>query len=407
MTLKNRWLWLGAIAILVLLLLSLFVAPHAPNLRQGSTYSRTPSGYGAWYAYLENQGISVQRWQHPIGDLTRSPHHPEKPLKQTAVPIRFSSQPQTQALVSRPNAPITLVQIDNGLGWFDLPDLDWVKQGNVLVLLGGNPLGLKPSVTAAPFRSVLASPVGNVAIETSRRYLDRDNLSLGVADASPPDSMLSDSYGAIVQAVSLDQGQIIVAATPHLAANAYQDEPGNFKFLAKLVTEPGHPVWIDEYIHGYKDREVIAKETAGSLIGYLIKTPLALVALQASILLLILIWSLNHRMGPATKLTAPSVDNSEAYIQALASVLQKANCHEFVVETIGKAEQLHIQRSLGLGTDLLDPETVAAAWEQQTGRPAADLRQALQFRHRQTHISEPALQNWLNQLVLIRHSLPN
>lgn len=388
MTFKNRWLGLGAIAILVLVLLSLFAAPRTPSLRQGSTYSRSPDGYGAWFAYMQSQGKPVQRWQKPIDQLLPSASDPP------ATEVSHSG-----SLLAAPRSPITFIQIDNGTGGLGIWNEDWIRQGNRLVLVG-----VRAPVMQAPFRSNLESPAGSVTVETSRRLIP-GQLPEQLPQQGEIRLRLSDSYGAVAWEKRWGQGSVIFISTPHLAANAYQAQPGNFKFLAQLVTEPGDPIWVDEYLHGYKDQDIVTQETSQSLLRYLSNTPLVLVAVQAIAILLVLIWAQNRRFGPPMPVIEPKPDNSAAYIQALAGVLQKANCGDFVVDTVGKAEQLHIQRSLGLGRDLLDPQTVIAAWQQQTGRPAQELQELLNWKG-DRRPSEQELLTWLKQIQAIRPHLP-
>jgi hypothetical protein len=51
--------------------------------------------------------------------------------------------------------------------------------------------------------------------------------------------------------------------------------------------------------------------------------------IQGTIILLVAIFAGWNRFGQPVTLSAPQVDNSEAYIQALAGVLQKANSTDF------------------------------------------------------------------------------
>lgn len=419
MKLRNRWLGTGAIGLLMLMLVSLVFAPSSANLRHGSTYSRAPSGYGAWYAYMQSQNHNIQRWQRPIDDLPNwsppenTPENlPGNGIDDEAVPILdrsfldTQSLPNLQPLTPSPHPPITLLQIDNGLQQLTFSGWQWIEQGNVLIQLGRGQaiqtLGLEAPVTAAPFTSVVSSLMGDVKVETSRRLLP--SLAEPNPEGVQPIDRLSDEYGAIVMQTTLGQGRWIVAITPHLAANAYQNESGNFQFLEQLVTEPGYPVWVDEYLHGYKDEEVISKETAPNIVSYFAQTPLPLLAMQAIVILAVLIWGQNRRFGPPLPLDTATPDNSKAYIQALAAVLQKANCHEFVVDTIGKAEQRQLQRSLGLGEDLLDLDTVIAAWVQQTGRSAAELE--MLFAPPARRLRDQDLITWLKNLQTLRQQQP-
>ena len=270
----------------------------------------------------------------------------------------------------------------------------WVKQGNVLVLVGAI---ADASVTQAPFTSDVASPGGIVRIATSRRY----------RPSSESTPLLQDSFGTVVSQQNLGKGRLISVITTDLAANAYQDFRANYELLAKLVTEPSYPIWVDEYLHGYKDSEE-QNNTAGEadLFSYLMRTPLFVLAIQAIAFLLVLIWGQNRRLGLPERVEAPTVNNSEAYIQALAGVLHKAGGSEFVLETLGKAEQLDIQKALGLGTSPLPIDDLIAAWSQH-GQPADPLQTLLRTAARHRRVSEAELSQWLETMNTVRSQLPS
>jgi hypothetical protein len=168
-----------------------------------------------------------------------------------------------------------------------------------------------------------------------------------------------------------------------------------------------NPVWVDEYIHGHKDSEVIKREQREDIFSYLAKTPLFPAFVQGFVLLLVAIWALNRRFGKPLTLSAPVVDNSEAYIQALGGVLQKANSTEFILEVVGKEEQLQLQKALFLGEVPLDHQSLVNAWVQQTGRPATELEQLLQMQSRKRRMSETELLTWLGNWEQIRRHLPS
>ncbi|PSB30682.1 DUF4350 domain-containing protein [Stenomitos frigidus] len=391
MSLSKRQIWLLSIALATLVILSLFAAP-GNRLQSGSTYGRAPHGYGAWYALMESRGLTIHRWQKPLQSLFQ-PSEPKTPAIETLAPGASTagiSAAAFSATAAAPTDPITLLQISNGEP-LSVASMSWVERGNVLVLLGVN-----TPVTKAPFDSTIANPVGEIRIQTSRRGVDRD------AKTKP---LLNDSFGSIVWRQAVGKGQIIFASTPNLAANAYQNAQGNYEFLARLVTTPNLPIWVDEYSHGYKDSDVIQQETSGSLLGYLAKTPVLLVVLQTIVILLVLIWGQNRRLGPAIALPTPSTDNSKAYIQALSAVLRKAESSQFVVTTVCKAEQLEVQKALGLGTEPLPLATLLDAWTQQTGQPAAILEAALHPAIHSRRIGESDLLKWLQEIKTIRQQL--
>ncbi|MGG6266844.1 DUF4350 domain-containing protein [Leptolyngbya sp. AN03gr2] len=350
----DRRLVFGLIALAVIIALTLFIAPRSNRLTSGSTFSRSPDGYGAWYAYMKRQGPPVERWRKPSADEISGTGN-------------------------------TMIQVDpSGTAYVEL---EWIERGNTWIILG------RPNLpaTQAGFSTEHKSDRGLVKVETSRRLKSDKGLK----------RLLGDRFGSIVWEERKGKGRIIYAATPFLAANAYQGEPGNFPFLAQLAT--GKRILIDEYLHGYRD-ETVKEENTQSWADYLLRTPLAVVLLQSIVLLIILIWAKNRRFGQPKPLLTPKVNDSEAYTQALAGVLYKAGRSEFVVNAIGREEQLQIQRSLGIGGKLVDRDALINAWVQQTGRPAAELAQLFPEKQR---LSEQELIKWLVQVREIKQHLPN
>lgn len=342
---KKKW-WLGAIALILLSLLFILIStPNQQRLQDGSTYSRQPSGYGAWYAAMEQQGAKIQRWQKPVTDLIKNAPIP----KQTGMTLL--------RIYPQPTGNIVLEQTERA----------WLALGNKLVVLG-----VAQPVTKAEFSTTHPTAAGLVAIQSSRRHV-----------ASSPkiqpeeEVILGDRYGAIIWQSQIGKGQLILITTPYLGANAYQKSPGNFKLLSQLVDQKNQ-IYIDEYLHGYRDREEIAKAGVGNWIAYLERTPVLVVVLQMGVIFLVFLWGYNQRLGAVVPLVTPAINNSEEYIKAIAAVLERANCPDFLVSTIGKAEQLKLQKSLGLGNTPVAPETLLAVWQERTGKPAKKLAEIFQ-----------------------------
>lgn len=363
LNLRSKRLWIfGGLVILGLILLTALAAPSQDSRLSGSTYNRAPDGYGAWYAYMQEQGAAMERWEKPFANL------PD-------------------------DHPLTLLRVGNGLFNSSLtPDEEaWVEAGNRMVLVG-----VSGRVTAARFSTTQPSDVGAIAIETRRR---RAQLPDGAT------LQLGDSYGAIAWQYPRGDGEVISVIPPYLAANAYQDEPGNFAFLAQLAAQEGYSLLVDEYIHGYKEAEVIVDEVAANWSGYLAQTPIIPALIQVGLILLILIGVNNRRIRPPVTLTPPPSNNSKAYIDALASVLHKAESQEFVVNVIGREEQLQIQRKLGLGTVPVEPDYLLQVWQQHTNRPAAELDRVLRPYWEKRRLSEAALVNWIDAIRAIHQHL--
>ncbi|WP_310427464.1 DUF4350 domain-containing protein [Chamaesiphon sp. VAR_48_metabat_135_sub] len=386
--LKQYW-QLGLVAAIAIVLLTIVSATSGDGRQTGSSYSIAANGYNAWYQMMFDRGINIQRWQKSFPQLTKT----------------FADRES-----------ITLLQINPKLERFDLTNLQkaWVSQGNTIVILG---------VTAPawdiPFRTELESPQGNVKIETTRRF--RTNfIKNELSNDTFSTAILNDKFGSIITQFKLEKGQIIIATTPNLAANAYQDFRPNYELLAKLVTKDRQQILVDEYIHGYIDRtrqlaidpktgKILPEEqtdNVGDAFGYLASTPLIIVFLNLLLGILVLVWQQNRRFGKIIIPKLPELDNSEAYIQALGGVLRQANSSDFVLQNIGRAEQLSWQQKLGLGKErLVETQILISAWEDRMKSPTDDLRFVLQLMAGERRLTPAELTIWLTKIHKIDRQL--
>ncbi len=370
--LKNRRTWLiliiGIITVIMVILLG---APASNQSNNGSTYSKNPSGYGAWYKFMSERDTPIQRLEKPLSSLTNNQEN---------------------------YSLITLLQINPRLNNISLSknQTEWVTKGNNLVILG-----ISKPPTKASFTTLQNSNVGKVKIETTRRAKDREEKT----------KILADEFGLIVWKEKIGKGEVIFATTPHLAANAYQDIEENYEFLAQILTQYEIPIWVDEYIHGYKDQETIEKETGikekigtEGIFSYLSKTPLFPILIQGIIIILIAIIASNRRFGLPMSLSKPKVDNSQAYIEALAGVLEKANTSEFILSTVGKEEQKLLQQRLGLGKELVNNNLLVEAFKN-AGGPTTLLLSLLNKTSKKNSLTNQELLNLLHQWQQIHHRI--
>lgn len=369
LTINRRYLWIGGIFLIIVGLMVFTTAPAANRLNSGSTWNQAPDGYGAWYAYMVEQGAPIQRWQRPLSEL----------LEQV--------EPEEEA-----TSPATLLQVYPGFATREQQMLsrswqqDWLQAGNRVIVLG-----LRDPVTAAPFTTLQTSADGTVKVETRRRLGTSKQWQV----------LLGDNYGAVVAQPPQDSGEIVLGVSPFLAANAYQQEEGNFAFLEGLAIAQGGPIWVDEYLHGYKDSDVITQEIGGaeSWLDYMAKTPWLVLVVQIGLVFGLGLIAQNRRPGVKRTVKPAVVDNSEAYIQAMAGVLHKAASHDFVVDTLTREERLALQKVLGLGSVPVPDTVLTTAWTQATGQSAnivTVLTQPATLSH------ERDLQAWLGRLAHLR-----
>ncbi len=363
----NSRQWVTMVVVLAgLLLFTLISAPSSPQ-SVGSTYSRAPEGYGAWYAYMENSGAKIERLRKPIDD-------------------KFFN-------TTTPNTTIIQVLADddsNHLGQYNV-NSKGIEKGNRIVIIGSKKIpGGRIRATQANFNSSPISPDNRaITLQTTKRYIPSENPVL----AQPINPRLKDEFGAIVIESKIGRGAILYVIPQFLGANAYQDT-NNFAYLKDLVKNDR--IVVDEYIHGYRDAETAKEEGKADVFEFLAQTPLILAVIQLFILMAVLIYGKSWRLGPVKTLEAPPINNSRAYIQALARILQKANSTDFVTETLGKAEVTQLQRRLGLSRSTQqNPSDLIEIWKTQTGKDSQILERIFRPLRRQQKLSEAELTQWL------------
>jgi hypothetical protein len=384
--LKQYW-QLGLLAIVAIVLVTVISAMGGDSRLAGSSYSNAANGYSHWYQMMLDRGTKIHRWQKSFPKLVQSPEY---------------------------DRGITLLQIQPQLERLLITNQqqEWVNKGNTLVILG-----IDAPARETTFQLDLESPQGKIRIETTRRFEANINDNKFLKDADRV-AILEDRSGSVITQFQLAEGKIIIATTPYLAANAYQDFQSNNDLLTELVTKDRQQVLVDEYIHGYTDRKPAIDPKTGDVktddensdnndtLSYLASTPLIVVFINLLLGILVLAWQQNRRFGKVVIPKSPEVDNSEAYIQALGGVLRQANSSEFVLQNIGKAEQLSWQQKLGLGKErLVESQTLITAWENQTQLPADNLRSVLQLTAEARRLTPNELIIWLTKIREIDRQL--
>jgi hypothetical protein len=378
--LKQYW-QLGLLAIVAIVLVTVISAMGGDSRLAGSSYSIAANGYSHWYQMMLDRGTKINRWQKSFPKLAQLAEYEQG---------------------------TTLLQIQPQLAELEITNQqqEWVSKGNILVILG-----VDAPAREISFQTDLESPQGKIRIETTRRFRDNVNRNKSLKDADQ-ETILSDRSGSVITQFKLGQGRIIIATTPYIAANAYQDFQPNNELLTALVTTDSQQVLVDEYIHGYVDRKTgdAKADDEGSdnndTLSYLASTPLIIVFANLLLGILVLAWQQNRRFGKVVIPKSPEIDNSEAYIQALGGVLRQANSSEFVLQNIGKAEQLSWQQKLGLGKErLVESQVLITAWENQIKLPADDLHFVLQLTAEAHRTSPAELTIWLTKIREIDRQL--
>lgn len=354
---SSTWI-AAAIGLLVLALIVVFAG--ARSYPGGSTYGTKPGDYSQWYAFMQQQGHPIQRWQKSSSQLQGK----SKTFLQVA-----DSDPSMRAMLQSQDL------------------LDWVARGNTLVQIGWS-----GTVTGAPFASSLDSDQGLVYIETSRRH------QLSATENDGEKAELKDKFGSAVWSHSLGKGTVIVSTYPWIAANVHAQQDGNFQFLEALIVRRGGPILIDEWIHGHRDLEpsALTPSKEQSVLGYFSRRSVVIVAGQGVVLLLLLLWGRNQRFGALLSVKPKDRNSSEQYIQALADTLEANGHPNYVLSMLGQRFRQRLRVQLGLSerrSEKAADAEIAQQWSQRTGRSSQELLELLEQTHRK-HLSKRALVSW-------------
>jgi Domain of unknown function (DUF4350) len=368
------WGW----ALIGLLCLSLIIVAVAPkSYPGGSSYDQSLSGYAQWYRFMESQHHPIQRWRRAYGQL--------KGEGQTLIQVADVES------FKEPNLESSEI-------------MDWVKRGNTLVVLAW-----EGDVTGAPFRSDLPTPKGAVRIETTRR--DRDQIPEVDRNYAHYTVLLKDRFGAVIVAESFEKGTVIRCVYPWIGAGSYAKNGVNFEILADLATRRKGTIWVDEWLHGNRDLEQepnLAQEKRQDLWDYFARRPIAVVAGQGTLLLLLLLWGQNQRFGKLLRIDPPPRNSSEQYIQALADTLNTHGHTEYVLALLGQSLRDRLRSHLGLlGTipTVEGDRAIATEWAMVTGRPSAELLELLQQSRSEQRLGDNDLIAWVQQADTILRGL--
>ena len=377
--LNPRQWWTLALTSIALILLTLINAPSSPQ-NTGSSYSKTPEGYGAWYEYMEKNGATIDR--------LRKPNNAEF----------FNANTKNTTFIQ--------IAVDNNSFTGQLIDANWIEKGNRWIIIGAiQSSSKKVQATKASFTSQPNTIAGPIKIDTTRRFVKTRNApNTDTLLDRQEEPLIQDNYGTLVMKNTLGRGELIYIVPQFIAANAYQSNPANFKYLSTLAKNDR--IWLDEYMHGYRDIETAKEEGKGNVFEFLAQTPIMILFTQFLIGISVLIYGKNCRFGQVKTVEPPPINNSLAYIQAMAGILQKANSTDFVTETLSKAEITKLQRNLGLGTFPQAPATIIKLWTEKTGRSSRELEQIFNALHRQQKLSEAELTKWLTLLQNIAAQKP-
>jgi len=292
------------VALLLFTILSALraVAPRAQT-SVPSTYDTGANGYAALYDFLQREGVNPQRYELPFGEL---------PARATVV---FAGDYAIDSSVFSAKESAALDK--------------WVRRGGKLIVLGAmfpytrDALGL-PRTRAAANKSAWTA----CGFRGARRMVGADFPSVLRTVCDKKHSVLLAARGGAV-AVSMKRGlgTIVEFVTPAVFDNAQLAMHDNAAFAYDLFAGAGAPQF-DERVYGY---------AAGRTFWQVLPRPVIAGVVIALLALLLAIVAANVRSAPARSLERDDEQNSSAYIESLARMLQRGGAAHDVITRLTRA----------------------------------------------------------------------
>ena len=336
----------------------------APNR---STYHSGPTGVRALHDFLNESGYRVIRWKEtPQKLLTDSGKLVKTFVIVGQVQVRFTDA-EHKALSRWVAGGGHLVLIDRnpeqdhdtaGPGsWiittkrtefpsFDVNPAD-VNQMTERVLafkpvqptvLTRNVQSVQPSRFASRLNIHMVSSAG----ERSSTTEDNTSLTGLEATGSPaPVVHLLDDKGALLIDFEYGMGRVSMLTDPYMVSNGGINLKDNLQLAVNLLTAADGLIAFDEYHQG-------KGLTQNSIAGYFAGTPVLLLAGQAGLVVLLLLWTKGRRFG--RPLPLPQVDrrSSLEYVASMAELQQRARAFDLAIENIYTRTRRVLARHAGV-----------------------------------------------------------
>ncbi len=317
-----------------------------------SSYDASGGGYRAWFELLQREGIAASRFEERAAFLDAS----------TGLLV-VSDEPGSAAALA-------------AIGPTEISALaEWIRRGGRIIVLGDDALVrlLRPALHLPETASdrggagrrvapeLAAAGVVRVPAVTSERLIPRSTDRI----------LVSDRRGALIVSYFLGKGTIVDAIDAAAFANDAIAQPDRARLAVALITIAGThaQVAFDETVHGYLVPEhwwtALPRRLVVAIIGALLVVGLALAG--AAI-----------RLGPPLPAPPSSEAQPWSYLDALATLYERARARHKVLSDAWRSTQRLIARGLGLADGV-------AAHDLAARMPSAELRGALADFERVAH----------------------
>jgi hypothetical protein len=390
----------------------------APNR---STYHSGPTGVRALHDFLSESGYKVIRWKEtPQKLLTESGKLVKTFVVVGQIQVRFT-EPERTALSKWIAAGGHFVLIDRH------PDQDSesAKSGSWRLTtrrlesptLDINPADAKqmtdnvvafkpvqPTVLTRNIQSVLPSRFAsrlNVEIVPAGDQKSDDSTEVDGEEPPIPEAItsgstapvmhLADDKGALLVDFAYGSGRVSILTDPYIVSNGGIKLEDNLQLAINMLTASDGLIAFDEYHQG-------KGLTQNSFAAYFAGTPVLLLAGQAGLVVLLMLWTRGRRFG--RPLPLPQVDrrSSLEFVASMAELQQRARAFDLAIENIYTRTRRVLARHAGV--DYNSPRSEIASRIAARGTIDAHRLEALMRRCEDVINGQPC--SWRESIDLVR-----
>ena len=338
----------------------------APNR---STYHSGPTGVRALHDFLNESGYRVIRWKEtPQKLLTESGKLVKTFVVVGQVQVRFT-EAEHKALEKWVAAGGHFVLIDRNPG----QDAETAQPGSwnittrrlELPTLGVNPadpsqmtdktVAVKPvlptvltrnvqSVQPSRFASRLdigVVPASTHSAETEKPTDDKTPPPPETEGSAAPVVHLLDDKGALLVDFAYGEGRISILTDPYIVSNGGIKLDDNLQLAINMLTAADGLIAFDEYHQG-------KGLTPNSFAAYFAGTPVLLLAGQAGLVLLLMLWTRGRRFGRPLPLVQVDRRSSLEFVASMAELQQRARAFDLAIENIYTRTRRVLARHAGV-----------------------------------------------------------
>jgi len=166
-------------------------------------------------------------------------------------------------------------------------------------------------------------------------------LPQGTSGSTAPVAHLVDDKGALLIDFAYGSGRVSILTDPYIVSNGGIKLEDNLQLAINMLTVPDGLIAFDEYHQG-------KGLTRNSFAAYFAGTPVLLLAAQAGLVVLLILWTRGRRF--ARPLPLPQVDrrSSLEFVASMAELQQRARAFDLAIENIYTRTRRVLARHAGV-----------------------------------------------------------